>query len=104
NGLFYKDFVLANKNNDPPRKLISQYDNTESKIMSVFVIRTTSLEEQLQELRRMLAKKEAEIECLTTQLAEQVNKSKQKKVEVGQILIASMTQTEKTQGPTASMT
>ncbi|KAL6284489.1 hypothetical protein ACE6H2_015419 [Prunus campanulata] len=47
--------------------------NKEIESMSVMVIGTSSLEEQIQEMQKKLAEKDAEIASLTTQLATKVN-------------------------------
>ena len=47
--------------------------NEDVKCMPVMVISTSSLEEQLQEMQRKLAEKDAEIAALTTQLATKAN-------------------------------
>ena len=93
NDLLLRDSFHVSKNEDSPRKLISQCkrstksDNTKFETISVFVTRTISLEEQLQELQRKLVEKDAEIERLIIQLAKQASISKQKGVDKIMILM-----------------
>ncbi|KAF4380014.1 hypothetical protein G4B88_030006 [Cannabis sativa] len=79
----YRNVPSTNHEKTFPRKSV-RCNNIESNSMSVFIIGTMSLEEQIEELQRKLAEKDAEVEYLTTQLAKQASLSKQKQVEQGQ--------------------
>ncbi|KAF4380709.1 hypothetical protein F8388_017063 [Cannabis sativa] len=81
----YRNVPSTNHEKTFPRKSM-RCNNIESNSMSVFVIGTMSLEEQIEELQRKLAEKDAEVEYLTTQLDKQASLSKQKQVEQGQVL------------------